>query len=164
MKTLTCWVVMATFPLVGPALGQSFQNSTLVPVNGGFNGSSPSGVPLSTDLVLVNRLQPGNTYAAAGVALGSFASAYDLSNVAAYAQREFNRLQQSAALGAAMTILPPNSGDRFNFVLSGSGSDSAGAIAASVSYRLTNQTMIFAGYARSQSENLVKGGISLSIH
>ena len=147
-----------------PLWAQSFQNAALTPVNGGFNSPSPTGAPLPSDLVLVNRLQSGGYYSTAGLSLGNFASAYDLANVAASAQREFDRLRQSAALGAAMTILPPNPGDRFNFTLSSAAGYSVGAFSGSVTFRVTDQALLFAGYARSQNENLVKGGVSLSIH
>jgi hypothetical protein len=59
------------------AQAQSFGSSTFTPINGAFNGPSPTGAPLATDLVLINRLV-GNSFSTTGLSLGSFASASDV--------------------------------------------------------------------------------------
>jgi hypothetical protein len=165
------------------ARSQSFQSYPLFPINGGFNGPSPTGTPLPTDQVLLNRLMPGNSFATTSLQLGSFASANDvqalsqnidnsnqniqnqlyqvyLSNQSI--QNELSRLSEGVALASALTILPPNPGDRYNITFSGAGYNLKAAVSVSGSYRFNEQALLFAAYARSQTENLVKGGVSFS--
>jgi hypothetical protein len=69
---------------------------------------------------------------------------------------------QGIALAGAMTIIPPNPGDRFSLTFSGAGFDSQGAGAVSGSYRVAERVLLFAGYGRSSNFNFAKGGVSFS--
>jgi hypothetical protein len=69
---------------------------------------------------------------------------------------------QGIALAGAMTIIPPNPGDRFSLTISGAGFDSQGAGAVSGSYRVAERVLLSAGYGRSSNFNFAKGGVSFS--
>lgn len=75
-----------------------------------------------------------------------------------------NKLYQGVSLAAAMTLIPPNPGDRFS--VSFGSADFAGkkALSGTFAYRVTGRTLLYAGYARSSSEDLAKAGVSFSIH
>jgi hypothetical protein len=74
------------------------------------------------------------------------------------------KLNEGISLASALTFLPPNPGDRFSITFGGSGFNGYGAGAVTATARLSSNVIGFAGYARSQTENLVKGGVSISIH
>jgi hypothetical protein len=76
----------------------------------------------------------------------------------------YSKFDQGISLAAALTVLPPNPGDRFSITFGGSGFNGSGAGAVTATARLSSNVIGFAGYARSQNENLVKGGVSISIH
>jgi hypothetical protein len=69
---------------------------------------------------------------------------------------------ESAALASAITIVPPEKGDRFSLTFSGADADGYGAGSVSGTYRITERTLAFGGYARSSKQNLGKAGISMS--
>jgi hypothetical protein len=79
-------------------------------------------------------------------------------------QRNEQRLYEGISLSSALTVVPPNPGDRFSITFGGSGFNGYGAGAVTATARLSSNVIGFAGYARSQSENLFKGGVSFSIH
>ena len=79
-------------------------------------------------------------------------------------QRSQQRLYEGISLSSALTVVPPNPGDRFSITFGGSGFSGYGAGAVTATARLSSNVIGFAGYARSQSENLFKGGVSFSIH
>lgn len=65
-------------------------------------------------------------------------------------------------LSSAISILPPNAGDRFALTFSGAATDGQGAGSVSVSYRVGNDALVFGGLAVSQTQALAKGGVSFS--
>jgi hypothetical protein len=67
-------------------------------------------------------------------------------------QKQQQRLYEGIALTSALTILPPNPGDRFSVTFGGSGFNGYGAGAITATARLSSNIIGFAGYARSQSE------------
>jgi hypothetical protein len=71
-------------------------------------------------------------------------------------------VRESAALAGAITILPPNQGDRFALTFGGADSDGYGALSVNGTARITGSALAFGGYARSGSQNLAKGGVSFS--
>jgi hypothetical protein len=73
-----------------------------------------------------------------------------------------SRASQGVAMAAAMTILPPNPGDRFSLTFSGADFNSEGAGSVTGTYRVADRVLLFVGYGRSSSMNLVKGGVSFS--
>jgi hypothetical protein len=89
-----------------------------------------------------------------------------LSNTQNQIMNQINQNRSSAsqgiALAGAMTIIPPNPGDRFSLTFSGAGFDSQGAGAVSGSYRVAERVLLFAGYGRSSNFNFAKGGVSFS--
>jgi hypothetical protein len=160
-------LALAALFAAGAAQAQSFNGTNIQPVSGGFNAPSLQGPSQPTDVVLVNRIV-GGVPTTGGLPISSFASQQDLANAIAQLggnrdwSREINRLQETQALASAITILPPNPGDRFSLTFSGAGNDTNGAGAISGSYRITESALAFGGYARSSTQNLVKGGVSLS--
>jgi hypothetical protein len=85
-------LLLGIFVFVGGAQAQNFGSSTLSPVNGGFNSPSPTGTPLLTDLVLLNRLTSPGTFSTTGLQLGSFASAADFNSANARIDQAFQQL------------------------------------------------------------------------
>lgn len=168
MRVFLC-VAIALTPICGvnSALAQSFSGSTLVPSNGAFNGRGPTGTPFATDQVLINRVGPDGSPRTSTLPLGDFASSADVqalrSQWAYMASRDLKRSSENAALSAAITILAPNPGDRFAFTFSGAASDSHAAGSLSASYRLTDSALGFVAYSRSETQNLFKAGVSLSV-
>lgn len=79
-------------------------------------------------------------------------------------QRGYQRLSEGVALAGSFNIVPPNPGDRFSVSIGGAGFNGYGAGSIAFAARINEQATVFVGYARSQSENLIKGGASLSIH
>lgn len=77
-------------------------------------------------------------------------------------QRGYDRLAESVALSSAMTVVPPNSGDRFSVTLGGGGFENKAAGAITVTGRVTEQMLVYGGYARSETQNAWKGGASFS--
>jgi hypothetical protein len=112
-----------------------------------------------------STIQLSDLFAAANApveALGARVSAiYDQMDAL---QRNQQRLYEGLSLSSALTIVPPNPGDRFSITFGGSGFNGYGAGAVTATARLSSNVIGFAGYARSESENLFKGGVSFSIH
>jgi hypothetical protein len=79
-------------------------------------------------------------------------------------QRGYRNLAQGIAMAGAFNIVPPNPGDRFSVSIGGAGFDGYGAGSLSFAARVDERTILYLGYARSQTQNLVKGGASFSIH
>lgn len=104
----------------------------------------------------------GSRYMTASIPVGTFLGRQEFQSYVAMNQRNVDRYVESSALASAMTILPPNAGDRFAVTVSGSAVESSGAGSVSVSVRLNEQALAFAAYARSQNMNAFKGGVSLS--
>ncbi|WP_162241571.1 YadA-like family protein [Methylobacterium sp. Leaf117] len=85
-----------------------------------------------------------------------------LDQLAFFARRDFQRLNEGIALSSALTIMPPNPGDRFALTVGGAGFNGRGAGAITGTYRVNESMMVFGGYARSETQNLVKGGATFS--
>src|SRR5262245_38783587 len=112
------------------------------------------------------------------VPLSSFASAQALnqtnaavanlqgqvSNLQNQVQSFANRSAEISAVAASFTVLPPNPGDRFSLAFGAAGGDGAGAGSVSGAYRLTDNTLLFAGYARGATQSMAKGGMAFSFH
>lgn len=103
------------------------------------------------------------------VSIDQFASSQQVNLVqsrqeqfAFFMRRDFDRLAQGVALASALTVMPPNAGDRFAVTVSGAGFDGRGAGAISGTYRVNEDVLVFGGYARSADQNLVKGGATFS--
>lgn len=103
------------------------------------------------------------------VSIDQFASSQQVGAVqsrqeqfAFFMRRDFDRLAQGIALASALTVMPPNPGDRFALTVSGAGFDGRGAGAISGTYRVSEDVLVFGGYARSADQNLVKGGATFS--
>jgi hypothetical protein len=79
-------------------------------------------------------------------------------------QRGYSNLAQGIAMTGAFNIVPPNPGDRFSVSVGGAGFDGYGAGAIGFAARVSEQAVVYVGYARGQTQNLVKGGASFSIH
>jgi hypothetical protein len=90
-------LLLSSFVFVVSAQAQSFNSFALTPVNGGFNGPSPTGAPLPTDLVLLNRLISTGVFSTTGLSLSSFASATDIQNVNARIDQAFQQLNSNTA-------------------------------------------------------------------
>jgi hypothetical protein len=106
-------LLLSSFLFVVSAQAQSFDSYTLTPVDGAFNGTSPTGAPLQTDLVLLNRLIPScGCYSTTGLPLADFASAAGLQTVngridqafqqIALLDRQFALLNRGVAASAAL--------------------------------------------------------------
>ncbi len=141
-------------------------------------------VNLNSDVVELSRPTGGCVAAPPGgsggcngsgytLPLSAFASSQDLSTGLAQLRPDVAQLRsdvaqlrsraaQGIALSAAMTIVPPNAGDRFSLTFSGASYDSEGAGSATATYRAADRILVFGGYARSTSQNLFKGGVSFS--
>ncbi|MCE4223392.1 hypothetical protein HCU64_06480 [Methylobacterium sp. C25] len=103
------------------------------------------------------------------ISIDQFASAQQLRDQQArqdqfafFMRRDFDRLSQGIALASALTVMPPNPGDRFAVTVSGAGFDGRGAGSISGTYRVREDILVFGGYARSETQNLVKGGATFS--
>lgn len=79
-------------------------------------------------------------------------------------RRQNSFLSQGIAMASAIEILPPNPGDRFAVNVGGAGYNGQGAGSVSVTVRLADNVLGYVGYGRSLNQNLVKGGLSISIH
>jgi hypothetical protein len=88
----------------------------------------------------------------------------DVGNLSTLIDRDNEALSAGIAMASALTILPPNPGDRFSLTFGGAGFNGQGAGAITATARLSENALIFVGYARSQAQYLIKGGISFSIH
>lgn len=147
----------SSFPL-NPALGQNGVN--IFPTNA-----------LPTDQVELARLIPNcGCGAGASLPLSAFASSQDIQSLAGLIgqlnerlQADVSRLSQGIAMSSALTVLAPNPGDRFSVTFGGSAFNSQGAGAMTATARLAPNVTGFVGYARSLSQNLMKGGVSFSI-
>jgi hypothetical protein len=78
------------------------------------------------------------------------------------ARRDAARAIEGVALSSAITILPPNPGDRLALTFSGAAGEGQGAASVSMSYRVTQDALVFGGVAVSQRQALAKGGVSFS--
>jgi trimeric autotransporter adhesin len=90
-------LLLSSLVSVVSAHAQSFSSYMLTPVDGGFNGASPTGTPASTDLVLLNRLISPGIYSTTGLSLADFASAADIQNVNARIDQAFQQLDSNTA-------------------------------------------------------------------
>lgn len=79
-------------------------------------------------------------------------------------RRQTAFLSQGIAMASAIEILPPNPGDRFAINVGGAGYNGQGAGSVSVTIRVADNVLGYVGYGRSLNQNLVKGGLSISIH
>ena len=79
-----------------------------------------------------------------------------------FARRDAQRAEQTSVLAAAITIVPPNPGDRFSLTISGAANGDFGAGSLTASYRATDSLLVFGGLAQGQSQTRVKGGASFS--
>lgn len=79
-------------------------------------------------------------------------------------RRQNSFLSQGIAMASAIEILPPNPGDRFAVNVGGAGYNGQGAGSVSVTVRVADNVLGYVGYGRSLNQNLVKGGLSISIH
>jgi len=85
-----------------------------------------------------------------------------LTSMAAQIDRNTRKLSDGIAMSSAITIIPPNPGDRFSLSVGGAGFDGRGAASVSGTARLTDQTLVYAGVAVSQTQTLLKGGAAFS--
>ena len=142
----------------GPAIGGSVANPStdVVELSRPLTGASAFCVPAP----------PGGSGGCAGsgytLPLGAFASQQGLQQLNNQIAHNRSIAAQGIALSSAITIMPPNPGDRFSLTFGGAGFDGEGAGSVSVTYKPANQFLVFGGYARSSGENLVKGGVSFS--
>lgn len=150
----------------GPQCGNGTGNSGTCgqPVN---TNQTYAAVDISSDGIsqLGSTIRLSDLFAAANApveVLGAQVSA--IYNQMDALQRSQERLYEGISLSSALTIVPPNPGDRFSITFGGSGFNDYGAGAITATARLSSNVIGFAGYARSQSENLFKGGVSFSIH
>lgn len=106
-------------PDAAGAQAQDFNSYTLNPVNGGFNGSSATGAPLPTDLVLLNRLIPGCTcYSTTGLPLASFASAADIQTVNARIDQAFQQIDHGVTAAVSLpSIFMPSAPGRTSWAV-----------------------------------------------
>jgi YadA-like membrane anchor domain len=135
---------------------------------------------LQNDYVTTERISGGSIAFGGALNLGQFVPSMIAANVPsmiaanqalteidgilAYNRRQTGRLFEGVSMASAMTILPPNPGDRFSFTFAGANFYGNNAFSGTFSYRLNDQILLFAGYARSSTGNLAKGGVSISIH
>lgn len=169
------WRTIIFIGLAAIATRAMAQNVTL-PNYATINPASSSAltVPLNADdYLLADRLPGANVNSAAG---GGYINVQQLANsISSYSvgqtsqqlvaiSRQMSRLSQGIALASSITVLPPNLGDRFSVTFSGSGFNGYGAGSLAVTGRISENILAFAGYGRSTSQNLVKGGLSFSIH
>ncbi len=149
------------------AQAQSFTSATLGP-DIGQNGGPLPGPPTAqlTDLVEMVRYTPGSGIPGVGATLplSAFASAGDVQGLSTRMDKMDLRLSEGIALASAITIVPPNPGDRFSFSMAGADYSSQGAGSLSFTYRATDQGLFFAGYARGNTQSLGKVGIAYSFH
>lgn len=118
--------------LIGePAYGQTFQFPAMVPLTPEYVVTQQMFrfiYPQSPSGGFVDVLQQSRP-------LSDFASSAELAQRSALfahqMRRDFNRLSEGIALSAAVTILPPNPGDRFALTLSGTSYEGHGAASAS---------------------------------
>lgn len=94
---------------------------------------------------------PGETNSAALVA------------IARIVQRNTDRLNEGIAMAGSFNIMMPNPGDRFAISAGGAGYAGAGAGSVAASARISEDVIAYLGYARSANQNMVKGGIGISI-
>jgi hypothetical protein len=147
--------------------GDPFYSSATEPVSGAF-------IPTYRTLILPEG-STGTTFIGDGignrqyVSIDQFASVQQVNAMqsreqqfAFFMRRDFDRLAQGVALASALTVMPPNAGDRFALTVSGAGFDGRGAGAISGTYRVNEDVLVFGGYARSADQNLVKGGATFS--
>ena len=156
------------------ARAQSLTSATLGPFIG-QNGGPPPGPPTAqlSDLIEMVRYTPGSGSPGVGVTLplSVFAGAGDVQGLSTRVQdlstrmdKMDLRLSEGIALASAITIVPPNPGDRFSFSMAGADYDSQGAGSISFTYRASEQGLFFAGYARRNTQNLGKVGMAFSFH
>ena len=172
----TRWVFALAIGL--PCAGGAHAQSSFTDVNVGplvFQGGQTiqSGpVDTNTDVVELSRPTGGCVAAPPGGSGGCFGSGYTLPLSAFASQQDLSnglsqlrsRIDQGVSLSAAMTIVPPNPGDRFSLTFGGAGYDSEAAGAATATHRAADRILLFGGYGRSASQNLFKGGVSFSFN
>ncbi len=73
-------------------------------------------------------------------------------------------MSEGIAMASAITIVPPNPGDRFSLSLSDADFNSQNAGSVSATYRVSDQALVYAGYARGNTQNLGKVGLSFPFH
>jgi hypothetical protein len=96
-------LLLGSFMFVVSAQAQSFDSYTLTPVNGGFNGTSPTGAPLQSDLVLLNRpIGCCSGYSTTGLSLADFASAADIQGVNARIDQAFQQINHGVTAAVAL--------------------------------------------------------------
>jgi hypothetical protein len=184
-------VIFAVFVATAVARAQSSSNNIVyapgsasscttcqpfIPSSGTFS-SSP-------DSVVTFIPTPGGGALGSSMPLSAFASEQDLTqayqtlssqisqntqalnNLNQSVRRVQNRASQGVAAVSSITVVPPNPGDRFSVTFGGGEYDSEGGGGISFAYRPPEwqNTLVFAGYARTADTNLVKGGLSLSFH
>jgi len=91
----SAFLLLLSIFITASAHAQSFGSYSLTPMDGGFNGTSPTGAPLSTDLVWINRMVSPGIFSTAGLSLSSFASAADLQAANGRINQVFQQLQQT---------------------------------------------------------------------
>jgi hypothetical protein len=173
------------------AQAQNASFSGLMPTsanNGPNGGPPPATVNSAQDRITVTSLPSTVGY---GLLLNAFASEQDLAATQAQlgslqAQTQLNatlgqlntlasqingmiaherdRNAEGIALSAAMTIAPPNPGDRFSLTFTGAGYAGQGGGSVTGTYRIADPVMLFGGYARGATQNLVKAGVSFSFN
>ena len=157
-------------------------NDPGISANCGTAGVTPaptSQAALPTDFVSLNRPGPNQELFSFYLPLSAFASSQSvmgLQSQFAQMQNQFAQMQNQiadfqkrsaelSAMAASFNITPPNPGDRFSLSFGAAGGpDGSGAGSVSGSYRVTNNTLLYAGYARGPTQNMGKGGFSMSFH
>jgi hypothetical protein len=131
-------LLLISFAFAATAQAQSFNPYTLTPVNGAFNGPSPTGGPLPTDLVLLNRFVPScGCFSTTGLALADFASAADIQSVNARIDQAFQQIDHgiTAAVSLPSVFMPSAPGRTSWAVNAGTFSGDVGA-GISLAHRL----------------------------
>jgi hypothetical protein len=163
MRSIFSAAVALTLLGIGPAkaqFGQYFSQGGGFPQFQQF-APQPSGVNSNPSNAFVSVIQQNglsqsfNTY----LPLSSFAPAGDVARMVSDTNK---RSAELSSLAAAFTIIPPNPGDRFSLSISGAVNDTTGAASISGAYRMTDSVLIFGGYARSETQNMAKGGAAFS--
>lgn len=147
----------ATIPIGSFASRQDLQNVQLQP--GPQGPAGPQGV--------AGALGPAGPEGAQGPA-GPAGSSGETNSAALVAiarivQRNTDRLNEGIAMAGSFNIMTPNPGDRFALSAGGAGYAGTGAGSIAASARITEDVIAYVGYARSANQNMVKGGIGISI-
>ncbi len=134
--------------------------NVVVPVTA-LNNNVQSEVPLLNFATSADIAQITGDISQARTAIDQLRATFDQLNY--FIARDRERLAQGVALASAVTIVPPNPGDRFSLTFSGADYNGHSAVSGSVAYRVNENVLVFGAYARSEQQNLVKGGVSFSI-